>query len=83
MAAPASLSDAERSFIVESMTENVRIDGRTRVDYRYFSVELAPITHANGSARVKLGQTEVLVVCNVELNETQSDRGEIRCSVDW
>jgi hypothetical protein len=86
----------------------VRLDGRARMDYRFFNIvtgnklvaaiRLAAarscgfasisgvIPHANGSARLKLDSTEVLVGVNLEIGQPDADApesGRVVCSVEW
>jgi exosome complex component RRP42 len=50
-----------------------RLDGRGLGDYREIKVELGLIERAEGSARVLLGKTEILVGTKVETGEPFSD----------
>ena len=47
-------------FIKRMIQDNKREDNRTNTDYRDIEVEVNKIPQANGSARVKLGDTEVI-----------------------
>ncbi|MBW3004637.1 exosome complex protein Rrp42 [Candidatus Woesearchaeota archaeon] len=51
---------AEKEHILKSLKAGIRYDGRKLLDYRKVSVE-PKITSAEGSAKVKIGETEVLV----------------------
>jgi exosome complex component RRP42 len=51
---------AEKEHILKSLKKGIRYDGRKLLDYREVSVE-PNATSAEGSARVKIGATEVLV----------------------
>ncbi|MBW2986043.1 exosome complex protein Rrp42 [Candidatus Woesearchaeota archaeon] len=51
---------AEKEHILKSLKKGIRYDGRKLLDYRKVSVE-PNATSAEGSARVKIGATEVLV----------------------
>jgi len=50
-----------RNYISELLEKGKREDGRSLLEYRNISVEVNPIKQANGSARVRLGDTEVVV----------------------
>lgn len=50
-----------KNMISALLTKNMRYDGRGLMDYRQIKIEPNPIPHANGSARVQIGKTEVLV----------------------
>lgn len=55
------------------------------MDLRHFSVETDVVAHANGSARVKLDGTDILVAVNVELEEPSPEtpeEGRVTCSVE-
>lgn len=54
------MSLVNTEFIKESLNNNVRSDGRKLDDYRDIEIETGIIPQANGSARVKLGETEVV-----------------------
>eukprot|EP01006_Ploeotia_vitrea_P046312 TRINITY_DN67015_c8_g2_i2.p1 TRINITY_DN67015_c8_g2~~TRINITY_DN67015_c8_g2_i2.p1 ORF type:complete len:363 (+),score=147.26 TRINITY_DN67015_c8_g2_i2:144-1091(+) len=79
-----SISPDESVFIRSGVEQDVRNDGRGRLDHRDFDVELAPLPQSNGSARLRLGRTQVLVGVNAELEEPDSERpgrGKVVCVV--
>ncbi len=53
-----------------------RLDGRTLTDFREFTIEEGLIERAEGSARVRLGKTEVLVGVKIETGEPFPDTPE-------
>ncbi|THU74197.1 hypothetical protein C4D60_Mb04t30830 [Musa balbisiana] len=55
------LSEGEKRFIQGGIAQDLRTDGRQRLHYRPISVETGVIPQANGSARVRLGATDVIV----------------------
>ncbi|MGD8546107.1 MAG: exosome complex protein Rrp42 [Candidatus Bathyarchaeota archaeon] len=59
--------------IAELATKGERIDGRNLTDYREIEVEQGVIGIAEGSARVRLGKTEVLVGIKIEIGEPYPD----------
>ena len=65
----ARISENERQFIIDGIEANVRDDGRGRTDFRPISVETGVILQAASSARVKLGDTEVLVGVKVDIGQ--------------
>jgi len=78
------LSLSERRFIKDGVDDNMRLDGRERMDFRSFTVETDVVTQANGSARVRLHDTDVLVGVKLELGETEfkaPDEGIIKLAV--
>ena len=69
-----ALSQPEVEYIIEGVKANVRTDGRERLQYREFRCEADVIDQANGSVRLWLGATEVLVgiKCELETPSAQS-----------
>jgi len=59
--------------IAQLIAKGKRLDGRTLTEYREIKVEQGIIERAEGSARVLLGKTEVLVGTKIELGEPFSD----------
>jgi len=59
--------------IAQLMSKGKRLDGRGLNDYREIKVEMGIIEKAEGSARVLLGKTEVLVGVKIEVGEPFSD----------
>jgi len=79
------LSPAERKYIVEGVEANLRSDGRSRQDFRYFTLETGVTVQTNGSARVKLDGTDVLVGVKVDIGEPLQDKldqGRVEFSVE-
>lgn len=60
--------------IAQMIANGKRLDGRGLTDYRPIKVEAGIIEKAEGSARVLLGKTEVVVGIKVEIGEPFSDR---------
>lgn len=56
-----------KTHIAALLSKNLREDGRKFDDYRELSVEVNPIPRANGSCRVKLGETEVIVGVKIDV----------------
>lgn len=63
------ISDAEKKFIVGGVNEDLRTDGRTCSDFRTIEMETDCIATTNGSARIRLGSTELLVGVKAELEK--------------
>ena len=63
------LSRAEFTFVAQGIAQDIRQDGRTRLEYRHISAERSVLPLAHGSARVSLanGETEVLASVKLEL----------------
>lgn len=60
MAAPL-ISQGEVEWITAGVSYNTRNDGRKREDFRQLKVQLGMLAQATGSARVQLGETDVIV----------------------
>ncbi|KAK8390341.1 hypothetical protein O3P69_010192 [Scylla paramamosain] len=65
--ADISLSEAEKRYIVDGVKLGIRVDGRERLDYRQLEIETGLVSTANGSARVRLGCTDVLITVKMEM----------------
>jgi exosome complex component RRP42 len=59
--------------IAQLLADGKRLDGRELTSYREIQVESGIIERAEGSARVRLGKTEVLVGVKIEVGEPFSD----------
>lgn len=60
--------------IAQLISRGKRLDGRGLTDYREIRLEAGIIERAEGSARVRLGKTEVLVGVKIEVGAPYSDR---------
>ncbi|KAK6115390.1 hypothetical protein DH2020_007659 [Rehmannia glutinosa] len=79
------LSLGEQNFIKGGIAQDLRTDGRKRLTYRPISVETGVIPQASGSARVKLGATDVIASVKAELgkpNPSHPDKGKVYIYVD-
>lgn len=78
-----------RLLIVQTkpyLQDDLRNDGRSKQDYRPIELELDIVTHANGSARVRLANTDILVGVKTEIDVPKLERpaeGKIEFFVDW
>lgn len=66
--------------------ENFRCDGRTRQEYRPMELETDIVSHASGSARLRLANTDILVGVKTEIDIPFPERpceGKIEFFVDW
>lgn len=61
-----AIGDLKREYINRLFVEQKRMDGRAPEDVREISVETNVVTSASGSARVRWGDTDVLVGVMVE-----------------
>jgi exosome complex component RRP42 len=70
------IAKVKQKQIAQLLAHGKRLDGREVNDYREFQIESGLIEKAEGSARVKLGKTEVLVGIKVEVGEPFPDTPE-------
>ncbi len=63
----------KKQQIAQLMSQGKRLDGRELNDYREIQVEMGIIEKAEGSARVLLGKTEVLVGVKIEVGKPFPD----------
>lgn len=78
-------SNLTRETLNKMFTEDKRFDGRTILDYRPLVIETGISNKAEGSARVRLGKTEVLVGVKMETAEPYTDspdKGNLMVSCD-
>jgi len=70
------LSVLEKEYVRQGVAVGVRGDGRGPQDYRAFSLQLGIIGQANGSCRIKLQNTEMLVSVKTEISDTDETAPE-------
>jgi exosome complex component RRP42 len=66
-------SKVRQKRIAQLIARGKRLDGREPTDYREIQLESGFIERAEGSARVRLGKTEVLVGTKIEAGEPFAD----------
>ena len=80
------LSKSEKKFISLGILEDLRSDGRTRLDYRPIQMISNPIPQSIGSARLKLGHGgDFLVAIRAEISRPDPETpeaGSFSCSID-
>ncbi|XP_019190996.1 PREDICTED: exosome complex component RRP42 [Ipomoea nil] len=79
------LSVGEKNFIKGGIAQDLRTDGRKRLAYRLIYVEIGVIPQASGSARVKMGATDVIASVKAELGKpspSYPDKGRVSIYVD-
>ncbi|KAI9472368.1 MAG: ribosomal protein S5 domain 2-type protein [Benjaminiella poitrasii] len=79
------VSPAEKSYIEQGVLSDCRGDGRARFEYRHLVLETGLLSQASGSARCRLGDSDVLVGIKVEIGEvdpTRPKQGRIICNVE-
>eukprot|EP00736_Rhodelphis_marinus_P013927 Rmarinus@m.6409 len=79
-------STEERRFVVEGVEENLRADGRNRLEYGCITIETGAAEQASGSARVQLRGTNVVVGIKVDIADpapSLPDAGRLEFTVEW
>jgi len=66
-------SKVRQKRIAQLIARGKRLDGREPTDYREIQLESGLIERAEGSARIRLGKTEVLVGTKIEAGEPFTD----------
>ncbi|KAL2927374.1 Exosome complex component RRP42 [Bienertia sinuspersici] len=75
--------DRETNFIRGGIAQDLRCDGRKRLFYRPIHVDIAVIPQANGSARVRIGGTDVIASSELgRPNSSQPDKGKVSIHID-
>ena len=65
--------DAQKEKILKYLASGVRFDGRKNDEFREVSVEYDISKSAEGSARVKIGNTEVIAGVKLGVEEPYPD----------
>lgn len=79
------LSSSEREYIKQGVEQDLRADGRKRLDFRPFNLDVDIVPQAAGSARIRLGRTDILVSIKTDIGRpdiSSPSSGNILCSVD-
>lgn len=79
------LSIGEKHYVEGGIAENIRSDGRKRLTFRPISLQTGVIPQANGSARVKIGGTDVLASVKAEIGKPTQlypDQGKLFIHVE-
>ena len=85
MASTSVIDQLKKEQILELLEQGKRIDGRAFDEPREIKIEINAIPHANGSARVYLGDTET--ICGVKIKPDRpfpdtGDRGLFICTAE-
>eukprot|EP00966_Prymnesium_polylepis_P208437 4829038-Prymnesium_polylepis.1 len=78
-------SAAEQLYTLQGVADDLRDDGRGRLDFRHLTLEVGLFPQAGGSARLQVGGTDVLVAVTAELAAPAAespDLGSVLVSVD-
>lgn len=78
------ISDAERQFLLDGISQERRNDGRGCYDYRGIVFEMEPLSLANTSCRFRAGETEILVAVKSDVGKLGPDKdaGSFRINVE-
>ena len=68
------MNDDMKAHIVSSLSKGIRVDNRKNDEYRKIEVETGAYKTAEGSARVKIGETEVLAGVKLSVEQPYPDR---------
>ena len=82
------ISNAEREYIIDGVDDDLRNDGRGRLDYRHVTIDLGVVPQSSGSARVRLGiipseTTDVIVAVKADIGTPGKENphhGRIQCT---
>jgi len=85
MASHSVLDELKKNQIIELLEQGKRIDGRALDEARELTIEINAIPKANGSAKVRLGDTETL--CGVKIQPDRpfpdmGDKGIFMCTAE-
>ncbi|MEM4260036.1 MAG: exosome complex protein Rrp42 [Candidatus Woesearchaeota archaeon] len=70
------MNEELRNHIEKLLSKNVRIDSRKKLDYRDISIEVGFLKTAEGSARVKIGETEIIAGVKMSIEKPFPDTPE-------
>ncbi|MFC1722702.1 exosome complex protein Rrp42 [Nanoarchaeota archaeon] len=66
-----------KNEIISLLGKGTRLDGRKPLEHRDVQVEVGVVKNADGSARVKIGETEVLAGITMEIMKPYSDSPDV------
>src|SRR3989338_4461113 len=67
------MNEQLREHIIKSLSAGIRFDGRKPLEYRKVTVEYGVSKNAEGSSRVKIGETEVIAGVKLSMDKPYSD----------
>lgn len=70
------MNEELRNHIEKLLSKNVRIDGRKKLDYRKIEIETGLLKTAEGSARIKIGETELIAGVKMSVEKPFPDTPE-------
>lgn len=75
------MNEELKKNILKALADNLRYDGRKDLDFREITIEQGISKNAEGSAKVKIGDTEVIVGVKMELGTPYPDTPDQGCMV--
>uniref|UniRef100_A0A8C7HCD9 Exosome component 7 n=1 Tax=Oncorhynchus kisutch TaxID=8019 RepID=A0A8C7HCD9_ONCKI len=82
--ATVQVSEAEKVYILHGVRDDLRVDGRGCEDYRHMEIETDMVSNTDGSAKVTLGHTDVLVGVKAEMGKPRPMvPDEVHCCFAW
>src|SRR3989338_4431307 len=72
----ALLNDSLKQHLIDSLRKGIRYDGRVLDEYRPIAIERDVTRNAEGSARVKIGDTEVIAGIKLMVGQPYADSPE-------
>lgn len=79
------LSEGEKLYIVHSIQDDCRVDGRRCHDARRMQLETDVTANCQGSSHVRIGSTDLLIGVKVQVGEPEPDHpdeGRVEFSAD-
>lgn len=79
------LSELERFYLIQGAELGCRIDGRAADEYRPVELETNILSHANGSASVRMGDTFIVCCVKMEVGKpllSGPDKGRVEINVE-
>ena|SRR3989338_4025709 len=79
------VSNITKEYLEKLFNQGKRFDGRDLLEYRNIEASLDVSNKAEGSARIKIGKTDVVVGVKLELGEPypdSPDRGNLMCTAE-
>ncbi len=70
------MNEELKKQVISLLSKGVRLDGRKPTQYREVSIETGVTKNAEGSAKVKIGETEVIAGVKMEVMKTYPDTPE-------
>lgn len=75
----ACLSEGEKLFIIHSVEDDCRTDGRKCLEYRKIQLETDVISACHGSCHVRIGNTDLLIGAKLQITEPSDDAPDEGC----